>query len=373
MIKPGETGFRSAGAGRGFTLVELLVGSTLMLVVIIAALSIYSKSNKVAVDQQQYSEVQHDVRTSMFLISRDIRMAGAGLPLEFSMYSLEGVNNETVSGALVTPDRLRILGNIDDPLALKIHGYQGSSVTLDLEDYSFEQYPYPDAYYAGKFAIILPNPTSACRAAEVRILTHVTHNTGGMTEKLNMSPGLAPGVNPPGGLSGTCTDSNNYDGGLVLFADVREYWLDPTGNLSGPGLTAINGYIGGGVGGVLYMTKNGVHYPLSQDIENLQFEYNGDLNDDGTMEGFQPWQNNWTNNLTLIGRIRQVRILVLGRTTNRFVSVSGRPPADIYNYRRPRVSDTLAATTDDMRRRFLLESTSNIRNLSLSIYNTGER
>jgi prepilin-type N-terminal cleavage/methylation domain-containing protein len=372
MIQPRETGLRSPGAGRGFTLIELLVGSTLMLVVIIAALSVYSKSNKVAVDQQQYAEVQHDVRTSMFLISRDVRMAGGGLPQEFFSYALEGVDNEIVSGALVTSDRLRILGNIDDPLALKIHGYQGSSVTLDLEDYSFEQYPYPDDYYVNKFAIILPNPTSACRAAEVRVLTHVTHSTGGTTQKLNMSPGLAPGVNPPGGLSGTCTDPNNYNGGLVLFADVREYWLDPTGNY--PSLTAgVNGYVGGGAGGVLYMTKNGVHYPLAQDIENLQFEYNGDLDDNGTMDGFQPWQSSWTNNLTLIGRIRQIRILVLGCTPNRFVGVSGRPPTDIFNYRRPSLSNTPAASTNDMRRRFLLESTSNIRNLSLSIYNTGER
>jgi hypothetical protein len=343
-----------------------------MLVVIIAALSIYSKSNKVAVDQQQYAEIQHDVRTALFLVARDLRMAGAGLPQEFSMYSLEGVDNEIVSGALVTSDRLRILGNIDDPLALKIQGYQGSSVTLDLEDYSFEQYPYPDDFYVNKTVVILPNPASACRAAEFRNLTHVTHSTGGITEKLNMSPGLAPGVNPPGALSGTCTDSNNYDGGLVLFADVREYWLDPTGNYSS--LTAgVNGYIGGGVGGVLYMTKNGVHYPLAQNIENLQFEYNGDLDDNGTMDGFQPWQSTWTNDLTLIGRIRQIRILILGCTPNRFVSVSGRPPADIYNYRRPSLSNTSAATSDDMRRRFLLESTSNIRNLSLSIYNTGER
>lgn len=372
MIQPRKTGLRSAGAGRGFTLIEMLVGSALMLMVIIGALSIYSKSNKVSVDQQQYAEVQHDVRSSMFLISRDVRMAGVGLPFEFNMYSLEGVDNESVSGALVASDRLRILGNIDDPLALKIHGYQGSSVTLDLDDYSFEQYPYPDNYYDSKFVIILPNPTSACRAAEVRVLTHVTHATGGSTEKLNMSPGLAPGVNPPGALSGTCADSNNYDGGLVLFADVREYWLDPTGNY--PSLTAgINGYIGGGAGGVLYMTKNGVHYPLAQDIENLQFEYNGDINDDGTMDGFQPWRPAWTGDLDLIGRIRQVRILILGRTANRFVGVSGTPPPNLYLYRRPVLSNTPAATTDDLRRRFLLESTSNIRNLSLNIYNTGQR
>ncbi len=364
---------RKAERTEGFTLIELLIGSSLMLVVIIAALAIYSKSNKVAVDQQQYAEIQHDVRTALFLVARDLRMAGAGLPVEFNMYSLEGVDNEN-QGVPVTPDRLRILGNIDDPLELRIQDYNGSSINLAIDDFSFEQYPYTDAFFVNKFALVLPNPASACRFGQVRVITHVTHNVDGTNEKLNFSPGLAPGVNPPGGLSGTCSSSNDYVGGTVMFADSREYWLDLNG--TAPGLTAgVNGYIGGPGGiGVLYMTKNGVHLPLAQDIENLQFEYNGDLNpEDGTMDGFQPWNTSWNLDLNLIGRIRQVRIQILGRTPTRFVSVSGRPPGGIQNYRRPAVSNTPAAAADDMRRRFLLESTSNIRNLSLTLYNTGER
>ena len=96
------------------------------------------------------------------------------------------------------------MGNIEDPLNLPIRNYQGSSATLDIEDFSFEQYSYPDAFYDNKYVLVLPNPDSLCRAAEVRIVTHVTHNTGGTNEKFNFSPGLAPNVDPPGGLSGTC-------------------------------------------------------------------------------------------------------------------------------------------------------------------------
>ena len=86
-----------------------------MLVIVVATLSLYMRSNKVAVDQNQYAEVQHDVRSGMYLISRDIRMAGVGLPVEFFGYALEGVNNEN-QGVEVTPDRLTIMGNIDDPI-----------------------------------------------------------------------------------------------------------------------------------------------------------------------------------------------------------------------------------------------------------------
>jgi hypothetical protein len=361
-------------SGRGFTLIELLVGGTIMLIVILATLSLYMRSNKVAVDQNQYAELQHDVRSAMYFVSRDIRMAGVGLPVEFLGYALEGVDNENQS-AEVTPDRLMLLGNIEDPLNLSIDNYQGSSSNLSVHDYSFEQYPYPDDYYDNKFVLVLPNPSSMCRAGEVRQITHVSHSSGGANEKLNFSPGLAPGINPPGGLSGTCTDPDDYDGGLVTFIDVKEYWLDVTGNY--PGLTAgLDGYIGNGQGGILYVTLNGIHYPLAQNVENLQFEFNGDWNPpyDGELDGFVPWDNaTWTLDPNMVSRIRQVRILVLGRTPQAFVTFSGRAPEAINVYKRPPLSNTIGGAQADKHKRFLLESTSNLRNASLNMYNTGTR
>jgi type II secretory pathway pseudopilin PulG len=353
----------------GFTMIELLVGSSVMLIAIIGALSIYARSNKVSVEQQMVTEVQNDVRASLFFLTRDLRMAGAGLPAEFAGYFIEGRDNED-QGAEVDPDRVRLMGNLEDPLNLPIRNYQGSSVTLDIEDFSFEQYSYPNAYYDNKFVIILPNPQSGCRAGEVRVVTHVTHNTGGTTEKFNFSPGLAPGVNPPGGLSGTCASPNDYDGGMISFINVKEYWLDVTGNY--PGLTAgVNGYIGGGEGGVLYVTNNGVHFPLASNIENFQVEYNGDMDNDLLLDGWTPWQNAWT--LDQVARLQQVRMWVLGRTSQAFTSVGGTAPGGIQVYRRPALSNSPAAAIDDRHKRYLLESTSNVRNMSLNLYNLGQR
>jgi prepilin-type N-terminal cleavage/methylation domain-containing protein len=369
-------GKRSNRNCHGFTLVELLVGSSIMLVIVVATLSLYMRSNKVAVDQNQYAELQHDVRSGMYFISRDIRMAGVGLPVEFFGYALEGVNNEN-QGVEVTPDRLTIMGNIEDPINLSIDNYQGSAANLAVDDYSYEQYPYPDDYYANKFVLILPNPSSPCRTGEVRQITHVTHDSGGANEKLNFSPGQADefGINPPGGLSGTCGDSNDYDGGLVTFINVSEFWLDVTGNY--PGLTAgEDGYIGNGQGAILYVTMNGVHYPMAQNVENLQFEFNGDWNPpyDGGLDGFVPWDNaNWLLDTELVSRMRQIRILVLGRTPQPFVTFAGKAPELINIYKRPPLSDTAGAAQADKHKRFLLESTSNVRNLSLNIYNTGVR
>jgi len=362
----------NADSQAGFTLIELIVSSAIMLVVIVGALALYSRSNQISVDQEQYAELQHDVRSAMYLISRDLRMAGVGLPPEFGMYALEGFNNED-QGTEVDPDRLTILGNIDEPMNLKIQQYQGSSVDVAVYDRSFEQYPYPEQFYRNKIVLILPNPASSCRTGEVRQLTHITWSSGGTNEKFNMSPGLAPGIDPPGGLTvGSPCQPNDFDDGLIMFVNVKEFWLDTSGQaeLNGEALTAgVNGYVG--EPGVLYMTNNGIHLPIAQNIENLQFDYNGDLNDDGVLDGFQPWSNTWTSDQIM--RIRQVRVIIAGRTPNRFASVSGKVPANIHNYRRPNISDSLGSATDDYHRRFVLESTANIRNLNVNIYNTGQR
>jgi hypothetical protein len=364
-------GIRRGGqSARGFTLAELLVASSVMLVMIIGTLSLYMRSNKVAVDQSMYAELQHDVRSAMYFICRDIRMAGVGLPIEFAAYYFQGTNNETQGSANVTPDRLLMMGNIEDPLTLPIQTYHGSSVTIDVNDYSFEQYPYPDDYYTNKICLVLPNPASGCIAGEIRNITHVTHNTGATTEKVNCSPGLAPGINPPGGLSSSGCGSGDWAGGIITFIDVKEFWLDVTGNY--PGLSAgVNGYIGNGQGNILYMTFNGIHYPLAQNVENLQFEYNGDLDNNGQLDGFRPWQTSWSQ--AEIGRIREIRVSILGRTPRPFVSASARINPNLYIYQRPQLSDTLAAAQPDRCKRFLLESTSNIRNLGLNLYNNGTR
>jgi len=358
-------------SGEGFTLAEVLIGSTIMLVVVLITLAVYAKSNKVSLDQQGYAEMQHDVRSSMFFITKDVRMAGIGMAQEFMGYYIGGVDNDpTDTAAPVTPDRLTLIGNIEDPLNLSIQRYQGSSINVELHDYSFEQNPYPDDYYANRIVAIFPNPASTCRSAEIRSVTHVTHDTGANNEKLNFSPGLAPGINPPGGLSGTCSSSSDYDGGTVMFIDVKEYWLDLTGAY--PGLTAgQNGYIGNGNGNILYCTNNGVHYPIAQNIENLQFQYNGDLDGDGTLDGWQNWNSNWTT--AQVSLIRMVRVMVLGKTKNRFMSVSGTAPSNLHLYRRPAVANTAAASTDDFCRRFLMESTTNVRNMCLNLYFLGER
>jgi type II secretory pathway pseudopilin PulG len=353
----------------GFTLIELLVGNLIMLIVVVGALSIYVRSNKVSADQQQYARVQQDVRAAMYYLARDVRMAGAELPSNFQCNALEGVDNEDQGGS-VRPDRLTIMGEIDEPFKMTIQSCEGKGTKIKLEDNSLDQYPYPDDYYIGKIVLLLPKPGSTCQGGAIRQITNVKHKKKDNEESFEFSP-KATTINPPNGLRDICEDGE-FDGGLVFFNYIKQYWLDVTGNA--PGLTAgVNGYIGGGAAGVLYVTNNDVHYPLAQNIENIQFQYNGNFDGDsaGTLDGFTDWKNTWT--LQQIGTIRQVRMLVLGQTPDRFVSVSAAPSGSTYLYRRPAVGNSPAADSDDGHKRFILESTSNLRNISLNIYNTGQR
>ncbi|MCX6563641.1 MAG: prepilin-type N-terminal cleavage/methylation domain-containing protein [Candidatus Aminicenantes bacterium] len=352
----------------GFTLIELLIVSLIMLVIIGIALSIYAKGNKTAADQQQYTRLQQDARAAMYYLARDVRMAGTGLPSNFLANALEGADNEN-QGGTVQPDRLKILGNIETPFALTITSVGGQGVTINLQDFSLEQFPYPESYYIGKNILVLPSPASTCVGAALRTITSVDPGLLGISERFQCLPNQ--GINLPGGLQDICDDAE-FDGGSIIFADVREFWLDVTGNA--PGLTAgLNGYIGGGMGGVLYLTNNGSHLPLAQNIENIQFQYNGNFDGDTALalDGFADWNSAWTP--TQVASIRQVRIWVLGRTEDRFVSIPALPSRNTYLYRRPAIANSPAADTDDWHKRFLLDSTSNIRNMSLDVYNRVQR
>jgi prepilin-type N-terminal cleavage/methylation domain-containing protein len=357
-----------AALAPGFSLTEMLVASLIVTIVVVSALSVYSRSNKTAADQQQYSQLQQDVRAAMYYVSRDVRMAGTGLPDNFRAASLEGADNES-QGAAVLPDRLKIMGNIEIPFQETIVSLNGGEMKIYLNDYSLKQYSFSDADYVGRIVLVLPASGSTCTNTALREITSVQHHSDGTNVSFSFTHGRAQDINPPGGLKDTCDDSA-YAGGTILFADVREYWLDVTGNVSG--LTAgQNGYIGEGTGGVFYMTNNGVHCAIAQDIENLQFQYNGDLDADGTLDGFSDWQTSWTT--AQRARIREIRIWVLGRTPDRFVSIPALASRNTYLYRRPHIANSPAATSDDGHKRFLLDSTANIRNMSLDIYNKDQR
>lgn len=70
----------SMTSGRGFTLVEMLIALTLGLVVVGAAVQLFSRSMSATWIVSQRAELQQNARASSNLLTKDISLAGAGLP-----------------------------------------------------------------------------------------------------------------------------------------------------------------------------------------------------------------------------------------------------------------------------------------------------
>ena len=369
-------------ARQGYTLIEAVIGSVIMIIVLVATLSLYVKSNQTSVDQQQFSELHHDVRFIMFLISRDIKSVGAGLPQEFAGYFLEGLNNDSNQGSVQT-DRLTILGN-SDPLTLAIDTYTPGTGTITLVEDEFDRFHYEDEDfttnplgYINRTILILPRPELNITNGELGQITSVDINNDQFTfTQINVP---LPNGLVPGGVEA------DYSGGTVHFIEYKTYWLDVDGNY--PGLSAgVDGYIGDA--GILYISQwNPLsaaieHLALSQNIEDLQFQYHGDLDADQVLDDtngnggidqddFSNWDNGtWTDDPVLVAGIRRLRFWICGRTENPFISLSGVPPDAVkFIYGKPPIADSPGAAIPDKHKRFLLESIASIRNMSLNIYN----
>jgi len=393
----------SVSSRRGFTVIEVLVGSLIMLTIVVATLALYTKSNTVSVDQQGFAELQHDVRAAMYFLSRDIKSAGAGLPLQLAGYFLDCENNDQKGGPPINPDRLTIFGN-SDPLRLFIQNFEPGSNTITVEPNQFEIYPYTaNAYpddpvgYINRLIIVLPNPDLNKRKGEIGQITAVDFITNTITFS-RVNEKLPNGLNTGG-------DPADYIGGSVYFMEFRTYWLDVDGSYPGCNVGTA-GYLG--VPGVLYVSQwnplvNGYeHLALAQNIEDLQFQFHGDIdsdqqlddnNSDGTVDinDYQNWDDlpfleseeeeiedpdpgskELRKNALVAAGIRSVRILILGKTANPYASFTGTPPDEVKKlYGKPGIADSPEFTQPDKHRRFLLESTAQIRNMSLSIYNSG--
>lgn len=370
---------------KGFTIVEVLVGSSIMLIILLLTLTLYTKANKTAVDQMQLAGVQHDVRAAMYFISEEVKLAGSGLPQGLSGYFVEGVDGYSPGEA--SADAIKIMGNLDNPLSLKIETYSGGggggAATAFLYDGELDNMPYLAEFYENKVILIASTTCPGCFAYAT--ITNMFGFGEVGVEKINMSPGLSE-FNPPGGLIDTGCPAACWGDAVVTFGQVKQFWLDTTGvpgdypslNLS----IGTDGYMG--IIGTLYLTTmdefgGTTHLAIAMNIENLQFQYIGDLDYDGTLEDSVDWDDiNWTINplddfavrlgkLDLLSRIRSVRMWVLGKTPSPFVSRSGSPTTAIHLYRRPAIANSLSSV-DDKHRRFLLETTSTIKNHNLHFY-----
>lgn len=86
----------------GFTMVEMLIAALLTTVIVSAALKVYNVQQKHMIVQDQISDMQQSVRSSMDELSTKIRLAGYGLPPNFTA---------PIVAANTNPDTITVVHN----------------------------------------------------------------------------------------------------------------------------------------------------------------------------------------------------------------------------------------------------------------------
>lgn len=107
-IKAGRS--RGWRAESGFSLVELMAGVVIALVVVSAGFTAMTSSNKAALVNDQAAETQQNVRLTMELLSRDIKMAGFGMTAPVGACNTAIVpTDNTPAGADTGPDSISLV------------------------------------------------------------------------------------------------------------------------------------------------------------------------------------------------------------------------------------------------------------------------
>jgi len=303
---------------KGFTMIELLVAMAISAMAMAAIYTAYNIQQKTFRQQNMISQMQQNARAAMFMLTRDVRMAGFGLASgQISYYDgSDTVTINAVTGTNSNPDSINIIYADSSCTTFITSAMPTPSSELNVDDTSC---------FAVDDLIVVSDGTNA----DIIQITTVQP----VAKKIQHNPSSP--VNSPSGMS------NAYGAGALMY---KLKWISYDIGSSDSAHPRLRVDTDGPLGGSSFQ-------PFAENIEDLQivyiFEDEDELNmyDDGT-------DADDTNDAD---DIRSVRVSVLARTDTIDINFSGNRPA---------LEDHGAGSADKYRRR-LLTSTIKIRNLGL--------
>jgi len=318
---------------KGFTIIELIVAMAISLVVMAAIFGTFTSQQDSYMVQTQLSTTQQNIRSAMFMMTRDIQMAGYYTNFATNNYSinwddLDG-DNESIKPLIYARDNVDDSGGSD--------GIKDGTDLIVLIKASTEG----RALIVGEFAQSGdsggPSLTLSSRNldgdSEIELNNSVSDNKCGLLVKSDLSSAelfeVETGTNNfifPAGLS------NNYsEGDLIYKADVVIYRVSD--DSAHPALIRKN------------LGNENSYSVIAENIDNLQIRY---LLSNGT----------WTDNPAgSESSVRAVDLSILARTPNINKGYTDNRTYNIGNIPDP--------TPADGYRRKLLSSTIKIRNMGL--------
>lgn len=311
----------------GFTIVELLVAMTISLIVMAAIFSTFKSQQDSYVVQSQVSVTQQNLRAALFMITRDIQMAGYFTDFVSGTYPFQ-TNGEILDGVTIRPlmyskDNVTTIAGVKNNTDILVI-IKGSGTFRELA--------------AGEFATPGDETTASLSLnsldTDLQYISASGHNKFGFLAKKDLNRAeifeVAAGNNFefPSGLL-----DNYSEGDFVGKVDVIIYRIEDTD--SGPTLTRRN------------LGTDTAYNPIAEDVDNLQFSY---ILSDGT-EKFD------LNTLTDVPKIRAVKVFILARTDNKIRDYKDPNSYQLGNY-------SIPSTNDGYMRR-LLSATVTTRNIGL--------
>jgi type IV pilus assembly protein PilW len=310
---------------QGFTLVELLVAMAISLVVMGAIFLTFKSQQDSYIIQDQITATQQNLRSAMYILTRDIQMAGYYTNFDADQYTMDwddlDGDNEIIRPLIYARNNVadgggdNIKDNTDVIVIVKASdvrhildlGEGATAGIITLANRKFDADADDDLNTTTrKYGLLVKGDLSAAEFFEV--------------------DSASGNITPPGGLT------ENYTAGdLICRADIIIYKIDE--DATNPSLRKRN------------LGSDSGYRVVAENIDNLQFRY---LLSDGT----------WTNNPAgQEPNVRAVEISLLARTAN---TNRGYTDTNTYN-----IGDNPNPTPNDAYRRKLLCSIVKTRNIGL--------
>lgn len=362
----------------GYTLIEMLIAIAVSGIVLAGLVSVFATANRAYTRQDETATLQQNLRVAKMSMERDIRMAGCGFGNTFNylsgylgnpnpnpIYPLTNINADplnansdslTISYVNYSDPCIGVLPQLTPDEASGAIKFAGITATIDLNLNnnlnSTANPPFP-AYSSWKTI-----PASPCTSAG-QFLAVYTRSVSAFSTTLRSDvfaiTGIVAGL-APNTFNLQCSNLSNTDRNNQVISTTEAQ--PPTNSIinffSATQLVTVT-YSFDNVNRTLIRNQQpaNVIAVLAEDIENLQFAFGLDTDANGSVDL-------WINNAVLVpaqqAQIRQVRVSILGRSTN---------PINGHTLNaRPAIEDNGAGTVQDRHLRQLLQFDVALRNLS---------
>ncbi len=328
----------------GFTLIELLVTTAVSGIVLAGLVQIFWTTNRSYTHQDEMATLQQNLRVAKMYLERDIRMAGCGMGSTFYNQGAQVFALVNTNGSAAGSDSLVITYvDYDDPCNGALPQLTPTAISLsspqtitaapsqNLTSTATPPSPPYSSWTAGVACATVPFFAVYSRVVNPNTPTNITSDVFTVTSVTGTSTLNCTGLRT--GISTTIPLNSS----IRFFSSTQLV----TVTYSCANNTLIRNQQPANVTGA-----------IADSIEDLQFAFGLDTTGDGTVD---TWINNANLDDTQKTQIRQVRISILGRSSDQ---MPGQSPNT-----RPLIEDHAAGTVSERYLRELLQFEINPRNM----------